>query len=326
MPTYSRIAAFGHYLPSRVVTNHYFEGFLDTTHEWIASRTGIVERRYTIDGETAATMGTEAAKMAFSRSSISVDQIDAIIVATISGDMRCPATAALIQRNLGASRHIPAFDIGSACSGFVYSLVVADSLIKSGNFRAILVVGADNLSKFLDMSDKDSCILLGDGAGAAIVEAADAPGLLSSHLASDGGGADLIEFPAGGSRQPPSQVTDLGDYAFHMKGREVFTQAVQHMSAACAKVIADTQWRVEDIDWFVPHQANSRILRMVALELGLPLERVVSNIERVGNTSAASIPIALSEMQANGQLQPGQKVLISAIGGGMSWGALSFEW
>ncbi|HNT27954.1 MAG TPA: beta-ketoacyl-ACP synthase III [bacterium] len=325
MTTFSRILGFGHYLPAKVMTNADFEKMVETSDEWIRTRTGIRERHFTEDGETASTMAAEAARRVIEKSGIDKNDIDAILVATVTADMHYPSTAALVQRTLGLTRHIPAFDIGAACAGFVFGITTADSFIKSGLYRTILVIGTENLSKFTDMQDRNTCVLFGDGAGATILQASDAPGILAAHLATDGNFSHLIEFPAGGSRIPATHETvEKRLHYTRMEGQEVYKQAVKDMSEAALESMKIAGLSLDQVSWIIPHQANTRIIETVGKRLNFPMEKVYQNIDHVGNTSAASIPIALSEMEEKGLLKHGQNIVLTALGSGLTYGSVAF--
>jgi len=327
MAIYTRILGFGHYLPAKVMTNADFEKMVETSDEWIRTRTGIRERHFTGEGESASTMATEAAKRVLEKTGVSKEDIDAIIVATVTADMHYPSTAALVQRGLGIARHIPSFDIGAACAGFVFGLTIADAFIKSGMARTLLLIGTENLSKFTDMQDRNTCVLFGDGAGAAIVQASDRPGLLAGHLGTDGFFSHLIELPAGGSRMPASHETvEKRLHYTRMEGQEVYKQAVKDMSEAALEAMKIAGLTVDQVSWFIPHQANTRIIETVGKRLNVPMEKVFQNIGHVGNTSAASIPIALSEMEEKGLLKRDQYVVLTALGSGLTYGSVAFRY
>ncbi len=327
MTLFSRILGFGHYLPAKVMTNADFEKLVETSDEWITTRTGIKERHFTGEGESASTMAAEAAKRALERSGVNKEEIDAIIVAPVTADMHYPSTAALVERALGIVRHVPSFDIGAACAGFVFGLTIADALIKTGAYRTILLVGTENLSKFTDMQDRNTCVLFGDGAGAAVLQAASEPGILASHLGTEGAFSHLIELPAGGSRIPATHETvEKRLHYTRMEGQEVYKQAVKDMSEAALAAMKIAGLSVDDVRWFVPHQANTRIIETVGKRLNVPMEKVFQNIAHVGNTSAASIPIALSEMEEQGLLQRRQNVVLTALGSGLTYGSIAFRY
>ncbi len=323
---YSKITGIGHYLPSKVMTNADFEKMVDTNDEWIKSRTGISERRFTTEGESVSTMSLEASKKAIERAGITPNDIDMIIVGTVTGDMRFPSTATLIHKGLGIDHPVPAFDISAACSGFVYGLTIADGFIKSQTAKTILVIGSENLSKFTDMQDRNTCVLFGDGAGAAIVQESTEPGILSYHIAADGNYSHLIELPAGGSKMPASEETVKNRMHFtRMEGRETYKQACQDMTETAFASLEKAGLSVEDVTWLVPHQANIRIIQTVTKRLKIDPEKVYTNVDHVGNTSAGSIPIGLSEMFEKGLLKKGDIVVLSALGSGLTWGSVVFK-
>ncbi len=327
MTIFSRILGFGHYLPAKVMTNTDFEKIVETSDEWITTRTGIKERHFTGDGESASTMAAAAARQALERSGVDKESLDAIIVATVTADMHYPSTASLVERALGIVRHIPSFDIGAACAGFVFGITIADALIKTGAYRTILLVGSENLSKFTDMQDRNTCVLFGDGAGAAVLQAASEPGILASHLGTEGAFSHLIELPAGGSRMPATHETvEKRLHYTRMEGQEVYKQAVKDMSEAALAAMRIAGLSVDDVSWFVPHQANTRIIETVGKRLNVPMGKVFQNIAHVGNTSAASIPIALSEMEEQGLLRRGQNVVLTALGSGLTYGSVAFRY
>ncbi len=324
---YSRLLGFGHYLPTKVMTNFDFEKMVDTNDEWIRTRTGISERHFTAEGETASTMAIEAAKKALDRCGVDKDAIDLIIVGTVTGDTRYPSTSSLIQKGLGISKPIPCFDLQAACSGFVFGLTVADAMIKTGSYKTVLVIGSENLSKFTDMTDRNTCVLFGDGAGAAIVQASEEAGILSHYLATDGSFGHLIEFPAGGSKMPATEETVKNRLHYtRMEGQEVYRQAVKDMADAAIAALSKANLTLDQVDWIIPHQANIRIIESVAKRLKADENKVFINLPTTGNTSAASIPIALSEMQDKGLLKKGQIVVITALGSGLTWGSIVFKY
>lgn len=326
MTTYSAIKGYGHYLPKRVLDNHYFEKMVDTNDEWIRSRTGIVTRHFTSEGETSSTMAVEAAKVAIKNADISVEDIDLILVGTVTGDTRYPSTAALVHKALKISKPVPSMDLQAACAGFVYALSMADSFIKAGVYTNILVVGVENLSKFTDMEDRNTCVLFGDGAGAVVVSASDEPGILGFHLAADGNYSHLIEFPADGSKTPTSEDTIKQRLHYTtMEGQETYKQAVKDMTSAAQTVLGKLDMTVDDVTWLVPHQANIRIIKSVATRLKIAIEKVYINVDRIGNTSAASVPIALAELDEQKKIKKGDIVVLSALGSGLTWGALVYK-
>ena len=324
---YAAIAGTGHYAPTKVLTNADLEKMVDTTDEWIRTRTGIRERHIAAEGELTSHMGTHAARMALQRAGVAPEAVEAIYVATCTPDMTFPSTACLIQAAFGAKRAY-GFDISSACAGFLMALDTAAAAIESGRIQNALVIGAEKLSVVTDWTSRNTCVLFGDGAGAVFLRASDRPGLRSSLLGVDGTLADFLSIPAGGCKLPASEETIRNHQnCIHMSGRETFKIAVNTMLGAAEEAIARAGLAVADIDCIVPHQANMRIVEAVAKRLGEGvMERVFLNLDRYGNTSAASIPLALSEAVAAGRIQSGDKVLMVAFGGGLSWGGVVMEW
>ncbi len=322
-----RIIGIGSYVPDNVVTNFDLEKFLDTSDEWIRTRTGIVERRIAPPDMATSDLATRAAERALKDAGISAEDLDMIIVATATPDMFYPATACIVQKNLGV-RKKPCFDMEAACPGFIYALDVASGLLNLPNYRHILVIGAENLTKFMDPEDRATYVLFGDGAGAAVLTKDDSPyGIITSCLGGDGNLGDLLYLPAGGSRRPASKETvEKRLHYTVMKGREVFKHAVLNMQAAALTVLQRAGLKKEDITWLVPHQANVRIIDATREKLGLPPEKVYINIDKYGNTSAASIPIALAEMKEKGLLKRGDLVLTVSFGAGFTWGANIIRW
>jgi 3-oxoacyl-[acyl-carrier-protein] synthase-3 len=315
----SVIKGTGAALPQKVLTNAELAARVDTADEWIVKRTGIRERRIAGEGETTSTLATAAAKAALAKAGIAVDQVDAIILATTTPDETFPATATRVQQALGMTRGF-AFDVQAVCSGFIYALSIADQMIKGGMARTILVIGAETMSRLLDWSDRTTCILFGDGAGAVVVQGEEGNrGILSSHLYSDGRQHDLLYVTGGPST---TQATGF----IKMQGREVFRYAVDHMAEVVATALAANNLTAADLDWLVPHQANSRILEATAEKLDIPKDKVVMTVDRHGNTSAASIPLALAEADAAGKFKPGQLLVLEALGGGFTWGAVALRW
>jgi len=317
----------GHALPDHVLTNHDLEKMVETTDEWIRTRTGISERRIADEDTATSDLALRASQQALERAGVAPEELDLIIVATVTPDMSFPSTACLIQHALGAS-NAAAFDLEAACSGFMYALSVARGLIASDTARLVLVVGAETLSKITDWTDRDTCVLLGDGAGACILgPCRRGAGILSTHLGADGGGGDLLYMPAGGSRRPASRATLEGrEHYLKMNGREVFKFAVSTMGDAALKAVCAADLQFEDVDWYIPHQANIRIIEASARKFGLPMDRVYVNLDRCGNTSSASIPIALAEGWEKGLFTPGQNLLLVAFGGGLTWGSAVVRW
>jgi 3-oxoacyl-[acyl-carrier-protein] synthase-3 len=308
-----------------VLTNAELEHLVDTSDEWIRSRTGISERRIIDEGAATSDLVVEAAALAMTRSAISPADVDLLIVATATPDHLMPATACVAQHKLGLS--CPAFDLNAACSGFVYALQVAASAIESGRADTVLVVGADALSRIIDWSDRSTCVLFGDGAGAVVLQASQEPGVLSVVLGSDGAGGDLLKIPSGGSADPCGEgCSRFEDPFLRMNGPEVFKFAVKVIPAATTDALARSGYGVDDLTWLVPHQANKRILDTVEARLGISHDRVYSNLEHVGNTSAASIPLALDDLYTGGRLMPGDLLALVGFGAGLTWAAAVVRW
>jgi 3-oxoacyl-[acyl-carrier-protein] synthase-3 len=313
-------------VPERVVTNADLERMVATSDQWIVERTGIRERRVVAEGEACSDLGVQAGERALKTAGLSPADLDLILVATCTGDMPLPSTACLIQHRLGATR-AAACDISAACCGFVYALAVADAYIKTG-LRHVLVIGSEVMSVITDWTDRNTCVLFGDGAGAVVLSAGEGErGVLSSHLRSDGSLCDLIVVPGGGSRHPPSEkmLNERLQY-IKMKGNETFKVAVRTLEEIARETLAHNHLSIEDVDLYVPHQANVRIIKAVAERLGLPLEKVFLNMDRYGNTSAASIPIALDEAVREGRLREGHLVMIGAFGAGLTWASTMIRW
>ncbi len=325
---YAQITGWGMYVPERVLTNDDLARVVDTSDEWIVSRTGIRERRIVADErETTGTMAIRAARAALRVANLAPSQLDLVIVATTMPDYAFPATACLVQDALGAS-NAGAFDLGAACSGFVYALSLAASFIRSGNADHALVIGSETLSRFVDWTDRNTCVLFGDGAGAVVLSATREPcGVLASVLGSDGSGGDLLIVPAGGSRAPASHETvSSGGHFARMNEREVFRFASTVMPKATETVVRKAGWQLTDVGLVIPHQANIRIIEAAIRRLGLPPERFFVNLDRYGNTSAASIPIALCEAVSQGRVNRGDKLVFVSFGAGLTWAAVAIEW
>ena len=322
------VTGYGFYAPPRVVTNHEFAKMgVETSDEWITSRTGIKERRFAGEGETTSTMSTRAARAALERARMRPAELDLIIVGTCSPDYLFPATACLVQKELGAER-AGAFDIEAACTSFVSALAVANGMILAGTHRNALVIGAECLSRLLNFKDRTTCVLFGDGAGAVILEASNASvGVESAVLHSDGSKGELLWVEAGGSRVPATNETvAAGKHFIRMEGGETFKLAVKSMADAAEEALIQANVTADEIDLMIPHQANIRIIQKMAERLHFPMDKVFVNIQRYGNTSAASIPIALAEAAESGRLKKGDRVLLAAFGGGFTWGASVMEW
>ncbi len=320
------ISGIGSYVPARVLTNADLERMVATSDEWIRERTGIRERRIAATGEACSDLAVQAGKRALTAASLAATDLDMILVATCTGDYPLPATACLVQHQLGATK-AAACDLSAACCGFVYALSVADAYIKTG-MRHVLVIGSEVMSAITDWTDRNTCVLFGDGAGAAVVSASDGErGILSTHLRSDGALCELIMVPGGGSRTPPSEkVLAERMHYIKMKGNETFKVAVRTLEEIARSTLSANHLRVEDIDLYVPHQANIRILKAVMERLGLPIEKVMLNVERYGNTSAASIPIALDEAVREGRIKDGSLVMLGAFGAGLTWASAVIRW
>ncbi|MDQ1256956.1 MAG: 3-oxoacyl-[acyl-carrier-protein] synthase [Candidatus Hydrogenedentes bacterium] len=322
----ARITGTGSYAPSRIMTNAELERMVATSDEWIRERTGIRERHIAASGEACSDLAVQAGRRALAAAGIAASDLDLILVATCTGDYPVPATACLVQHQLGATK-AAACDLAAACCGFVYALSVADAYVRTG-MRHVLVIGSEVMSAITDWTDRNTCILFGDGAGAAVVSASEGErGILSTHLRSDGSLCDLIAVPGGGSRTPPSEkvVAERTNFV-KMKGNETFKVAVRTLEEIARETLASNQLQVEDLDLYVPLQATVRILKAVMERLGLPLEKVMLNLERYGNTSAASIPIALDEAVRAGRVQEGSLVMLGAFGAGLTWASALIRW
>jgi 3-oxoacyl-[acyl-carrier-protein] synthase-3 len=320
----ARIVGAGHYLPERVVPNSWFETFLDTSDDWIVSRSGIERRHFAAEGETTSDLATAAARAALADAGLGIDAVDAVVVATSTPDLTFPATATIVQDKLGMTRGF-AFDVQAVCAGFVYALANANAMILSGQAERILVIGAETFSRILDWEDRATCVLFGDGAGAVLLEAAEGDGtpadrgILATDLQSDGRHRDILKVSGG--------VSSTGTTGhLTMAGKEVFRHAVEKLAASTRDVLDRAGVTIDAIDRVVPHQANIRIINKTAAKLGLPLEKVVVTVQDHGNTSAASIPLAMSVAQARGDLRRGDLVVTEAIGGGLAWGAVVLRW
>ena len=316
----------GAFLPERVLANHDLEKMVATSDEWIQTRTGIRERRIVEKGTATSDLAAKAAAEAIQSAGLKPTDLDLIIVATVSPDMIFPSTACIVQHKIGA--RCPAFDLSAACSGFPYAIAVAEGLIRSGGYKRILVIGAEVISGFINWKDRSTCVLFGDGAGAAVLgEVEEGHGILATYLGSDGGQANLLHIPAGGSRIPPSSDSvNAGLHYVQMDGSEVFKAAVRTMSDSVAEVVKRAHVKVEDIDCVIPHQANLRILNAVSERTGLPLEKFYINLERYGNMSAASTIVALYEAVKNKRIQKNSNVVLVAFGGGLTWAACAVRW
>jgi 3-oxoacyl-[acyl-carrier-protein] synthase-3 len=313
----------GHYLPDRVVPNSHFETFLETTDQWIKSRSGIERRHFAAEGQGTSDLATRAARAALTHAGIEANDLDAIVVATSTADLTFPSVATMVQCELGMTRGF-AFDIQAVCAGFVYALSNANALIVSGQAKRVMVIGAETFSRIMDWTDRGTCVLFGDGAGAVILEAQDGTGtsedrgILSVDLNSDGRHKDILYVDGGVSTQSTGHL--------RMQGKEVFRHAVEKLAATAETALEKASLTAADVDWIVPHQANLRIIKATATKMGLPMEKVVVTVQDHGNTSAASIPLALSVGVARGQIKQGDLIVTEAIGGGLAWGAVVLRW
>ncbi|HEB58328.1 MAG TPA: ketoacyl-ACP synthase III [Gammaproteobacteria bacterium] len=316
--TYSRITGTGGYLPEKVLTNHDLEEMVETSDEWITDRTGIKKRHVASEGETTCDLAEQAARQAMTAAGVTSDDIDLIILATTTPDRIFPSTACLLQERLGV-QGCAAFDVQAVCTGFVYALAVADKFIASGSHRCALVIGAETLSRIVDWSDRGTCVLFGDGAGAVVLQASDEPGILSTHLHADGRYKDLLTVPAGISEN--SELLHEGRAFMEMRGNEVFKMAVNTLGRIVDETLAANNMQKSDVDWLVPHQANIRIINATAKKLDMSLDNVIVTVDEHGNTSAASIPLALDIGVRDGRIKRGETVLLEAFGGGFTWGS-----
>lgn len=308
--TYSKIIGTGSYLPVKTVTNFDLEKTVDTSHDWIVSRSGIQERHFAADDQRSSDLAYEASLKAIEAAGICASDIDLIVVATTSPDMAFPSTACILQHKLGITNGSPAFDIQAVCGGFIFALNTADMYIRGGQAKTALVVGAEVLSRMLDWNDRTTCVLFGDGAGAVVLKASDEPGIIASKLHSDGSYHQLLK----------------ADPKISMEGQAVFKFAVNSLSGVVEELLEQENMSGSDIDWMVPHQANIRIIEATAKKLGMTLDNVVVTVANHGNTSAASIPLALDTAVRDGRIKPGQTVIMEAIGGGFTWGASLIKW
>ena len=325
----SRILGTGHYLPAKVLTNVELEKTVDTSDAWIRARTGIHQRHIAAPDEATSDMATAAARKALEAAGLAPTDIDLIIVATVSPDMQLPATAMFVQRNLRTRPDCPGFDLAAACAGFIYGLSVADAYVKSGMANHVLVIGVELLSRIVDWTDRNTCVLFGDGAGAVVVGPSEDPerGIISTHLFADGDQIESLYIPAGGTRTPLThELLEQRKHLVHMSGKEVFKYAVLALAGASNVAIQANGLRPEQIDWLVPHQANKRIIEGVVKRSGIPMERCYVNIERTANTSSASVPIALDQAVREGAIKPGQTLVFCALGGGFAWGSALVRW
>lgn len=316
---YARITGTGGYLPEKVLTNQELEKMVDTTDDWIVSRTGIRERHIAADNETTSSLAEAAAREAISAAGIKPADIDLIIIATTTPDQVFPSTACLLQDRLDI-HGCPAFDVQAVCTGFVYAMAIAEKFIRTETTRHALVVGAETLSRITDWNDRGTCVLFGDGAGAIVLSASDEPGIISTHLHADGKFKDLLKVPAGIS-QGYDKVRKSEAF-MHMKGSDVFKMAVNTLGRIVDETLEANNLQKSDIKWLVPHQANTRIISATAKKLGMSMDQVVVTVDKHGNTSAASVPLALNAAVRDGRIQRGDKILLEAFGGGFTWGSV----
>ena len=320
------IVGLGCYVPKKVLTNKDLEGMVDTSDEWITTRTGIKERRIASSTETTGTLAFQAAKEALKNAKIKPEDIELIIIATITPDMPFPATSCLVQDMLGA-KNAACFDVSAACAGFVYGLVMAQQFLARGVYKNALVIGAEKLSAVTDWKDRNTCVLFGDGAGAAVLAPVKNGGIIASYLGSDGSLSELLMLPGGGSKNPATKETvENRLHYIKMKGNEVFKLAVKIMSDAACKALKQCKLFVEDIDCFIPHQANKRILDAVVRKMKLPSEKIYFNVAKYGNMSSASTAVALCEAYHSGKIKGGSIVVLDAFGAGLVWGSCVIQW
>lgn len=322
-----RIIGSGFYVPDRILTNADLEKMVDTSDEWIVTRTGIKERHIVSDDQATSDLAIEASRQALNDAGLGIDDIDLIMVATSTPDTIFPSTACRVQEGLKAD-HIPAFDISAGCTGFLYGMIVSESLINNGTCRRILLVGGEVLTKITNWKDRSTCVLFGDAAGAVVLEeATDDSGMLSYYWKADGSLGELLNQPGGGTRIPAShESVDRNLHYLHMKGNEVFKHAVKRMGEAALGALKKAGLKKEDVDFLIPHQANVRIIEATGKRLNLPSEKVYSNIDRYGNVSVASIPIALHELKTAGRFKKGNIVVMDAFGAGFTWAAVVYRW
>lgn len=321
------ILGIGHYVPEKVLTNFDLEKMVDTSDEWITERTGIKQRHVAAPEEATSDLSLKAAQKALEDAGVAPEEIDLVIVATASPDHAFPSTACLVQDRIGA-KNAAAFDLSAGCSGFVYSLGVASQMIKTGLYNKALIIGAETLSRIMNWQDRNTCVLFGDGAGAAVVGVVeDGYGVLGIDLGADGSGGKYLYQPAGGSRTPASEQTIAdNDHTIHMNGPEVFKFAIQIMGKTAKTALKNAGMKPEELDMLFPHQANLRIISSAAKRLKMPMEKVWVNVDKYANTSAASIPIALCEAQAAGVLKKGDNILLDGFGAGLTWAAIVLKW
>ncbi len=326
MSIYSRIAGTGSYLPEKVLSNQDLEKMVETSDQWIQERTGIRKRHIAADEQTTCDLAEQAARRALEAAGRTPEELDLIVVATTTPDKIFPSTACLLQQRLG-NHGCAAFDIQAVCTGFVYAMGVADKFIKTGAARTVLVVGAETLSRIVDWTDRGTCILFGDGAGAVVLEASREPGILSTHLHADGAYEELLHVPGGISRGFDLDIEDGGDSRFmRMKGNEVFKMAVNTLGRIVDETLAANDMKKADIDWLVPHQANIRIIKATARKLSMDMDNVVVTVDEHGNTSAASVPLALDTAVRDGRIKRDEILLLEAFGGGFTWGSILLKY
>ena len=324
MSQYSAFRSIGAYVPEKILTNKDFESMVDTTDEWITKRTGIKQRHIAADDQVTSDLGAKAGQIALDRAGLNIDDINIIIVATFTGDyLNMPSTACMVAQKLGAN-NIPAFDLLAACTGFIYALSTARAYIESNMAKNVLIVGAELISRFIDYSDRTTCVLFGDGAGAAVISATQdkSEAITDTHISADGNFKDFLMIPAGGSANPISKlILEEKEHFVKMKGNETFKVAVRTLSNDVKDILAKNNVNIEDIKFFVPHQANYRIIKAVGDSIGLTEEQVVLTVGNYGNTSAASIPMAINNIYESGKLQKGDLMVLDAFGGGLTWGS-----
>ncbi|MBI3647958.1 MAG: ketoacyl-ACP synthase III [Actinobacteria bacterium] len=326
MTRHATIAGVGSALPGNRVPNTYFESLVETSDEWIQERTGIVARHFAPEGVNTSDLALEAATQALAAAGVGADQVDMIVCATLTPDTPIPSAAVWLQRKMGVT--CPAFDLNAACAGFSYAVSTGVAFVESGAADTVLVLGAEVLSRVLDLRDRATCVLFGDGAGAVLLQPTDAPGIVGSVLGADGRAAEILLIPAGGSARPASEATVAGrEHVIQMpNGRDVFKRAVVEMSNACRELLEKSGFTPDDVDLLIPHQANARIMTAVAGRLGITGDRAVIDVAEVGNTSAASIPIALDRAWRAGRIREGDLVLLTSFGAGLAWGANLVRW